>query len=160
MKKTLWVVFGVAVTTIGVFIWTLYVLSSSVSPYQKRESEAVSLVKSEQIMSTVHKFYWQRSNESVYGLQGKSLNNQAIYAIIEIERKIAHLYHDNELLSEAQAIEVLNQMESQPRVLDIVLGWDNQQPVWVITYQTATSQLNYLTISAFNGRIIRHIKSI
>ncbi|MBF0780659.1 MULTISPECIES: DUF5590 domain-containing protein [unclassified Granulicatella] len=155
MKKILW---SILASSIIIGISVLVIFNRAISPYEKQKHAISHLVISEGILKHVERFYLYQADQKVLSVLGKNSSGEHIYVITE-ENNTAHLYYKREFITEEQAVQVVQSIDNDSKILHTVLGWYKQQPVWEIAYVINKYQLCYMTISAYDGKIIRHIKS-
>lgn len=133
---------------------------SASQPYRYAKKEAIDLAERYADMVETNEFYWYTRDKAYFSLTGSNSNGEEIVVIIPESGDKVSIFQQSEGVTEAQALRKVIDEVHPANILKITLGFYEDEPVWEITAENESKELNYYLVSFKTGEIQKQIENI
>jgi len=158
LKKLIIISTTVLVVLLGLFFYGKTYYDAN-KPKRIAFSEAQQIASNEYAMKQFDQFYYYSGNEAWNVITGKNEDNQAIGVwISRTSDGTKSLPLDG--LTEQEAIGKLQANKDVGKIKKIVLGMEDDEPLWEITYLNAKDYLCYYYVDYYTGEMLRSYDNV
>ena len=123
-------------------------------PYKAIEKEMLQYAYDEEILASIDDISLYNGSESlavIYGKNEKGADVATFVPVEEKERKPIHTVDLSKGVTAEEAVEAVREEVDLSKVLNVHLGYDEEQVFWEVIFENEEKALNYVYISFESG---------